>query len=175
MSGVKLTRSVGRPSATGKALENWLMDFANWLHDWQESSGHWTNAPNSSLKSYEVIIGKNPDSGEFVAAEWLKYAVFGRKSGKYPPATRVGTRLRWLQLEQWIRDSPKMQISDEATIINVAFLIARKISEQGTGLPKLRPQNIDLVLDNFSKKHLNILGDELADEVADGLAKRFKR
>jgi len=171
---IKITRQVGRPSLAGKAVENWLLDVATWLNEWQEQSGHFTSRPDSSINSYEVIIEKNPTTGEFKAADWLPFAVFGRKSGKFPPATRIDGRLRWLQIEQWIRDKP-LSISGGDDIMTVAYLVARKIAEKGTSLPKLRLQNITIVADNFGKKHLGILGDELAEEIADGFASKFKR
>lgn len=163
MSRVKLKRPSGRLTPTEKALQGWLMDFANWLNNWQEGAGHYTTRSDSSLNSYLVTI--KDDEGTFSAAEWLKWAVFGRTSGKPPPPDLI---------RQWIEDKP-ISIPPEMSINQLAFLISRKIGQSGTRPPKLRRQNIALVLDNFSRKHLNTLGDDLAEQTADNVMRQFDR
>ena len=169
---VKITRSVGRPSTIGVAIEIWLDKVATWAREWQLGSGHFTKRSDSSLNSYEVIITKSPDGGMIVADPAVPWALQGRKSSsKFPPWT---PEEGFKEIKQWIIDKP-LQLSPDDNIDSVAFLIARKIKEKGTSDPKLVPQNIDLVINNFGKESINKLGDDLAEDIANGMVKTFKR
>ena len=156
---VKITRRRGRPSTIGIAIETWLDDVGTWLQEWQYGSGHYTQRSDSSLNQYEVVIDKQPDRGALLVADNLKWAIFGRRAGGFPPLDNI---------KQWIKDKP-IDISGDISIDSLAFLIGRKIAEEGTDPPKLVRQNLDLVINNFGKKHMDTLADDLVEEIANGL------
>jgi hypothetical protein len=161
---IKITRKVGRPTIAGKAIEIWLDSVGTWLQNWQRSSGHYTSAGDSSINQYEVIIGKNPTKGELIVGNSLGWALFGRKgSQKYPPWT---PEEGFKEIKEWIVRKP-IAIGADEDIDSVAFLIARKIKMKGSSPPKLRPQNVTIVINNFGKKAMPKLADEMAAEVAD--------
>lgn len=54
---------------------------------------------------------------------YTEQLVFGRKPGKFPPIALI---------EQWIHDKGIKPIEENMKISTLAFLIARKISEDGT-------------------------------------------
>jgi hypothetical protein len=92
----------------------------------------------------------------------LGWALFGRgSSDKFPPLQAI---------KDWILRKP-IQISGSDRIDSVAYLIARKIKNSGTNPPKLRPQNLDLVINQLGNKYMPTLGRELADELATQIAK----
>lgn len=169
---VEIIREVGRPSLVGKALENWLVDVASWMENWQRGSGHYTQRADSSVNSYKVVISKNEDRAVIEADPAVEWALFGRKSSeKFPP---WNPEEGFYTIKQWIKDKPVIIDADE-DIDSVAYLIARKIKEKGSSKPKLVPQNISIVMENFAHQHLDTLGEELAKQTADDLMKAFKR
>jgi len=176
---IKIKRQVGRPSATGKALENWLLDVAKFFQQWQFDNNRFSaDDSESSMNMYEVDVSKAPDSGSVSGASWAPFAIQGRGPGKFPPATIVGGRVRWLQLEEWaVRKM--ITISEDIGLASLGFLIARKISEKGTltrsGDIKLTDRFINQIISDLGFKHLDVLGDELADEVADQLVDVFTK
>ena len=87
------------------------------------------NASYKLLNSVETTVKRNDD--EFVVTIHLEdYWIFvenGRKPGRFPPIDKI---------LEWIRIKPVIPYSDNRgrlpTEEQLAFLIARKISEQGT-------------------------------------------
>ena len=87
------------------------------------------NASYKLLNSVETTVKRNDD--EFIVSINLEdYWIFvenGRKAGRFPPIDKI---------LEWIRIKPVIPYSDSRgrlpTEEQLAFLIARKISEQGT-------------------------------------------
>ena len=87
------------------------------------------NASYKLLNSVETVVRRNDD--EFIVSINLEdYWIFvenGRKAGRFPPIDKI---------LEWIRIKPVIPYSDSRgrlpTEEQLAFLIARKIAEQGT-------------------------------------------
>ena len=87
------------------------------------------NASYKLLNSVETTVKRNDD--EFVVTIHLEdywyYVENGRKAGKFPPIDKI---------LEWIRVKPVIPYTDSRgrlpTEEQLAFLIARKIAEQGT-------------------------------------------
>ena len=76
-----------------------------------KASGRWTNS---------VEATSTPDSGTIWAEDYTEYLVDGRGKGKFPPIDKI---------KQWIKDKG---IQSDIPVNSLAFLIARKISQEGT-------------------------------------------
>lgn len=93
-------------------------------------------------------------------AKYTEQLVNGRLPGKYPPATRVGNKLRWLQLEKWIED--KGINTSGVAVSTLAFLIARKLASVGSNYFQqggtdllssvITPQRIQKILNRITQK-----------------------
>ena len=87
------------------------------------------NASYKLLNSVETVVRRNDD--EFTVTinleDYWIYVENGRGPGKFPPIDKI---------LEWIRVKPVIPYSDNRGILpteeQLAFLIARKISEQGT-------------------------------------------
>ena len=92
------------------------------------------NASYKLLNSVETVVRRNDD--EFTVTinleDYWYYVENGRKAGRFPPVSKI---------LDWIRIKPVIPYSDSRgrlpTEEQLAFLIARKISEQGT-----EPKNV---------------------------------
>lgn len=62
-------------------------------------------------------------TAKLLGPKYTEQLVFGRKPGKFPPIAAI---------ERWIREKGLKPIEDNLKISSLAFLIARKISQEGT-------------------------------------------
>jgi len=76
MAHAVIIRQVGRPSNIGKALEVYLSSVAHNIMAQQEAQG--MVASKDSLNSHVVTIKKQPDSGEYQAAEYYQFLMKAR-------------------------------------------------------------------------------------------------
>ena len=98
------------------------------------------NASYKLLNSVETVVRRNDD--EFVVTIHLEdYWIFvenGRKAGKFPPISKI---------LDWIRIKPVIPYSDSRgrlpTEEQLAFLISRKIAEQGTEGRKVLAETVE--------------------------------
>jgi hypothetical protein len=79
-------------------------------------------APNASGKLYESIYYKVENNVLRVYAEdYIYYLQYGRKPGKFPPVNVI---------REWVQT--KLGITDEKERNSIAYLIGRKIANEGT-------------------------------------------
>jgi len=156
------SRPVGRPARTLDPMINWMVDVGEWMIDYLQKNNR--IASGESINSFEVTAIQNPQFVELKAADSVKWALQGRKAGRFPNVGR---------LRQWVRD--KLGETNVKTINRIAYLVGRKISLSGTSEPKLRVQNIQLVIKQKGIKHTQKLADNLAEDIAAATLQGFKR
>jgi hypothetical protein len=88
---------------------------------------------------------------ELWGAEYLYYLDQGRGPGKFPPPSNI---IAWVRSKLGIEDSEARQ---------VAFLVGRKISKQGTEIWRNKAKGIQL--DELIAETLDELDSEIGDEV----------
>ena len=150
---VEVKQSVGRPLKALVPIRDWAVDVANWMVNWMEQNDK--RASGRSIRSISVEVTK-PNVVVIHAADSVQWALAGRGAGKFPLVNRI---------MQWIKDRGLPLI--DITINSLAFLIGRKIAKHGTNPPKLRKQNIDLVITSKAKKYLDKSAQAFAQSISD--------
>ena len=109
----------------------------------------------------ETLAAKNLDNtgeagmslevrgAELWGAEYLYYLDHGRGPGKFPPVDNI---IAWVRSKLGIEDSEAKQ---------VAFLVGRKISKEGTGIWRNKAKGIQL--DELIAEVLDELDSEIGD------------
>lgn len=98
-------------------------------------------APISSLH-YEIKDdGLTGATANIYAADYFKYLIHGRGPGKFPPPDRM---------EDWVKANPDIlararQVYKYLTEKQLAFLVGRKISQQGTDIFQGKRPGIDIL------------------------------
>lgn len=141
---------------------NWMVDIGEWMIGYMEQNNR--IASGKSINSFNVTAIQNPQFVELRASEGVKWALQGRKAGKFPNVDAI---------KGWIRDKGLSLAG--ITLNSLAFLIGRKIALSGTSEPKLREQNIQLVIKQKGIKHTKHLADNLAEDIAKATLEGFKR
>lgn len=126
------------------------------------ASGQWA-------ESVEEVID-NPKDGLFVAQVWgepyTEQLVDGRAPGKFPPVKAI---------EKWIYDKGIKALEDNIKISSLAFLIARKIAQEGTEYFKeggtdlveavFTPARIQKILDRVAEINIDFVVNSAVDEL----------
>lgn len=148
---VKVTRSVGRPTKVEEGLADWAIRVAEEMQAEQEAKDF--VASGRSLRSYEVVITQN--TVELLWASYLRFSLegVGRRPGSYPPINAI---------VQWLKQK---KIKPEGMSLNgLAFIIARKMAEEGNLVFRKKRSGIDL--DDIIENSWDVISDEMALEVA---------
>lgn len=117
------------------------------------------NASYKLLNSVETTVKRNDD--EFIVSINLEpywyYVENGRKPGRFPPIDKI---------LEWVRIKPVIPYSDSRgrlpTEEQLAFLIARKIAEQGTEGKHILYETVD----ELNRYYLSILKQSLERDFA---------
>lgn len=123
-----------------------------------EASGRWGK---------ELEVQAKQSGAHFIGtvrgADYTGALQFGRKPGGFPPINRI---------EQWIEDK---RITSDIPVRSLAFLIARKISREGTRYFKqggtdlvdsvLTPQRIDDIVSKVGVIHVDVIVSGLVKEL----------
>jgi len=83
-----------------------------------KASGNWESSLNINISGNEDLT-----IAQLYGESYTEQLVFGRAPGKFPPIKAI---------EQWILDKGISTIGKQIKISSLAFLIARKIAQQGT-------------------------------------------
>ena len=150
---VKVTRNVGRPTKVEEGLVDWGVRVAEEMQDQQIAKDF--VASGRSLKQYEVVIAK-PNVVDILWASYLQFSLegVGRQPGSYPPINAI---------VQWLIDK-KIKPSKKQTLNSLAFVIARKMAEEGNMVFRGKRSGIDL--DDILENSWYDIKDEMALEVA---------
>lgn len=111
-----------------------------------EASGDWVNS---------IEVKTNKLHGQIEANDYSWYLQHGRKPGKMPPIKAI---------EKWINDKGIVPLEKNLKISSLAFLIARKIKEEGTKYHKqggtdlidsvVTEERIQSIIDKISYVHI---------------------
>ena len=92
--------------------------------------------PVSSLEHKE-----DNEGGQLVGADYIKYLIFGRSPGKFPPPDKM---LEFVESNPEILASAKQQF-DNITAKGLAFIIGRKLAREGSDIYQGKKQGIDFL------------------------------
>ncbi len=167
----KIRRRGGRPTPAEKfiltVMEFSVTDFQEWQHmNDKVVTGKSINGwiiTITSKRFNTLFEGKITNT-----ATYINYALFGRKAGKRPPLAAI---MEWVR-KRGIRDR-------RMTIRELAYLIARKIGNEGTNPPFLQDRirtkillaNTRSVLKRLSNPYAKLKGVEFAGDISRQLNK----
>lgn len=129
-------------------LNNVLMEFADRFIELARNDLE-TNGTNASWNLFNsmtpiVDIEDNHYSVKIELADYWKYVENGRLPGKFPPLNRI---------KEWIEIKPVIPYMDKngrlPTTDQLAFLIGRKIAEEGTEPQKFFEKNKRVAVSEF--------------------------
>ncbi len=105
-------------------------------------------------------------SGQLYAANYLKYLIFGRGPGKQPPPENI---------LEWVLQNPETSNWTPAEQNSLAYLIGRKIGQEGTDIYQGKRPGIDLlgVMEANMPTLMNELGDSLVTRFQTSLSKQI--
>ena len=92
--------------------------------------------PVSSLEHKE-----DNEGGQLIGADYIKYLIFGRSPGKFPPPDKM---LDFVNSNPEILASAKQQF-DNITAKGLAFIIGRKLAREGSDIYQGKKQGIDFL------------------------------
>lgn len=128
-----------------------------------KSSGLWESELEISIDGDE-----SKSSSKILGLNYTEQLVFGRKPGKFPPIKAI---------EQWIQDKGIAAIGKNISTSSLAFLIARKIAQEGTNYFKqggtdlvesvITPERIQSIIDRV--KEINVV------TMTNGLIEKLKQ
>lgn len=128
-----------------------------------KSSGLWESELEISIDGDE-----SKSSSKVLGLNYTEQLVFGRKPGKFPPIKAI---------EQWIQDKGIAAIGKNISTSSLAFLIARKIAQEGTNYFKqggtdlvesvITPERIQSIIDRV--KEINVV------TMTNGLIEKLKQ
>jgi hypothetical protein len=102
----------------------------------EDASGKSQKIPVSSFRSEADEI-----SGTFYAADYFKYLIYGRGSGKAPPPEKM---LQWVQANPDALARAK-QVFRYITEQGLAYIVGQKIAKMGTDIHLGKRPGIDLL------------------------------
>lgn len=125
------------------------------------ASGKWA-------KSLEIEITQTDGKSiaKILGEHYTEQLVFGREPGKFPPVQDI---------EQWIIDKGIKPFDDKMKVSTLAFLIARKIAEEGTQYYKdggtdlvesvITPQRIQKIIDQVKEINLETFTSNMLEQL----------
>lgn len=112
-----------------------------------KASGNWEQSLSVEIDSSRGVITGEPYTDQLIS---------GREPGKFPPIALI---------EDWIKAKGITPDESDITISSLAFLIARKIANEGTEYFKkggtdlvdavITPKRIDKILERINQSELN--------------------
>lgn len=128
-----------------------------------------SSAVNASGKLYDSIKGETYQKGFVIHAnDYIYYLEFGRGPSQTGGGKSVGRKpgsSLFDRILQWIRDKGITPDDPKTTEKQLAFLITRKIHQEGTTIfRQFRGQPSGLVSDIVNNDMINSLAGEIGDE-----------
>lgn len=138
-----------------KILEDELTLLANDLKDkhielGMKASGNWVQKVTTLAEvTGQMIVGA------LVVPNYTKQLTDGRKPGRMPPIDEI---------EQWIQDKNLLaKVDNDITLRGLAYVIARKIGEQGTKY--FRQGGTDLMSSVATEERINSIIQKVYNEI----------
>lgn len=103
-------------------------------------------------------------------AEHIYYLVHGRKPGKFPPVDNM---------RQWVR--AKLGLTDDSEVNSVAYLVGKKIAEEGTNIYSGKSKGIDMdkAMEVMDEQFINKLSQHFEtfdpDNIEEFISLNFKQ
>lgn len=91
------------------------------------------------------------DGNKLLGNDYIYYLDKGRKPGTFPPVDNI---------RDWVRD--KLGITEEKEINQIAYLVGRKIKNEGTEIFKDNSKGIEL--DSIIEKEMEELMNDISDQ-----------
>lgn len=91
------------------------------------------------VSSFRIEVGM--DIGQFYAADYMKYLITGRPPGKQPPPEKM---LEWVNNNPDVFSALKL-VFKKLTDRGLAYIIGRKIGNEGSAIYRGEKQGIDLL------------------------------
>jgi hypothetical protein len=111
-----------------------------------------SNASGKLVKSVEIEY--HSTGFRILAEHYIYYLIYGRKPGRFPNVTAI---------RSWIQDRG---IRSELPINSLAYLIARKIAEEGSSVwRKYKGADSGLLDEALSDERINEFIDSLGDDI----------
>jgi hypothetical protein len=117
------------------------------------ASGDWANSLESVINEKDHITNI-----KLYGNNYTEQLIKGREPGKFPPIKSI---------EKWIYDKGIRAIGKEISISSLAFLIARKIANEGTKIYQkggtdlvssvITPQRIQSIINRVSEINLDVI------------------
>lgn len=106
-------------------------------------------------------------SGQFLAADYFKYLVFGREPGKAPPPDAM---------LKFVESSPETAAWKQYEKQSLAYVIGQKIAKEGTDIYSGKKQGIDLlgVMEKNMPDLLKVLAQNEAINIATSLRQAIR-
>lgn len=145
---------------TKQVIQTWLNETQNLMIEKYDqlgfrASGEWPNSLSNTLEEKD---------GKYIAkiegADYTYYMENGRRAGKFPPKSAI---LKWIDDKGIVSDINKNSL---------AFLIARKIAQQGT---TIRPGLVsDVITDSWINELNNRIGAATVESVKSDIINTLK-
>lgn len=184
---IKINYGSGRPTNVQRTVAELLQEVARSAQSWLFQ--------NDRIASGETINGflvrvdrKSKESTRYIlsGAPQTPFALQGRNAGKFPwdRETNSNPLRKWID-EKGIQPPPSGEVYKRGpkkgtekppmSKDELAFLIARKIAQDGTNQPRLTDNDIDEFFFDAYDRYGGLLADEAAIEVADITTNLFKK
>lgn len=125
------------------------------------ASGDWANSLESVIDEKDHITNI-----KLYGNNYTEQLVLGRKPGKFPPIKAI---------EKWIYDKGIRAVGKEISISSLAFLIARKISQEGTKIYQkggtdliesvITPERIQRIINQVSEINLDYIVNGMIEQL----------
>lgn len=131
-----------------------------------------TNASHTLYDSFEKIIeiGEDSFSVKISVADYGKYVENGRGPGKFPPIDRIR---EWIEIKP-VQIQPGMN-GKTPTVEQVAFLVSRKIAEEGTEAQPFFEPAKEQAIQEFNDAINQAITDDVFDFINELVEKGIKK
>lgn len=127
----------------------------------QRASGEWAESLESVISESEHITNI-----KLYGNAYTEQLVNGRKPGKFPPIKAI---------EKWIYDKGISAVGKDISISSLAFLIARKIANEGTKIYQkggtdlissvITPERIQRIINQVSEINLTVIVNGMIEQL----------
>lgn len=145
------------------AISQFFDRVINGLRDDAQSKGQ--KFPVSSMEKKDVTN----EGGQLFGADYIKYLVFGRSPGKFPPPDKM---------LKFVQDNPDIFAAAKAVFKNLtekglAYMIGRKLAKEGSDIYQGKKRGVDML--GVMEKNMPELMKQLARNEVMSIATNLKQ
>lgn len=169
-----------------KVLDNFGKELVEvYINNLDQRSIHATHKLAESVR-YEIVAGERSMAVDISLAEYWKYIEYGRKAGKFPPLQSIEEwiKVKGIQrmtrtqasVKRWTQHRGRIRRNDGRipSIKSLAYLIGRKIAEEGIQPRPVLATSIDEVYKRFAEAIDEAVTADIKAEVDITLAELYK-